>query len=78
VIKLSKSKNRRWKLEDFRNSDGSSIIENHVFKTSMYIRCYKGGCRIQSVPLKKLKKLAQSKNKRWELDEDNWLILVAW
>ncbi len=45
-------------------------------KISLYIRCYKGGCRIQSVPLKKLTELSKCKKRRWEL-EDNWLILTG-
>ena len=47
-------------------------------KISLYIRCYKGGCRIQSVPLKKLIKLSECKKRRWELTEDNWLVLTGW
>lgn len=43
-------------------------------KISLFIRSRKQGSRIESVPLKKLKKLAQCKKRRWEF-KDGWLIL---
>ena len=51
---------------------------NIVPEVTLKILCYKGGCRIQSVPLKKLTELSKSKKRRWELTEDNWLVLTGW
>ena len=42
----------------------------------MYVRCRKQGCRIVSVPIKKLEKLSKFSDRRWEF-KDGWLILEA-
>ena len=43
-------------------------------KISLFIRTRKQGSYIASVPLKKLKKLAECRKRRWVF-EDGWLIL---
>jgi hypothetical protein len=47
-----------------------------VGKVRFYVRVRKQGCRIESVPLKRLLKLANYRKKRWEF-RDGWLILEA-
>jgi len=49
-------------------------------KIRLQIYTYKQGSRIASIPMKKLKKLAECKKKRWYLevlDGNVWLILEA-
>jgi len=44
----------------------------------LFIRCSgKRGCRVDSVPLIRLKELAGFKNRSWEFNEFGWLILEA-
>ena len=45
-------------------------------KVRLFVRVRKQGCRIESVPLKRLLKLANYRKKRWSF-EDGWLILEA-
>jgi len=45
-------------------------------KISLYIRTRKQGSRIDSIPLKKLVKMSESRKKRWSF-KDGWLILEA-
>lgn len=45
-------------------------------KIRLFIRVRKQGSRIESVPLKRLKKLAGFKDRRWEF-KNGWLILEA-
>jgi hypothetical protein len=47
-----------------------------VPKIRLYVKTYKQGSRISSIPLRQLKKLAQYKKRRWEF-KDGWLILEA-
>ena len=45
-------------------------------KIRLYIKCRKQGCRIDSIPLIRLKELAGFKVKTWEF-KDGWLTLEA-
>jgi hypothetical protein len=45
-------------------------------KVRLFVRVRKQGYRIESVPLKRLIKLARFRKKRWEF-RDGWLILEA-
>jgi len=45
-------------------------------KLRLFIRTRKQGSRIESVPLKRLVKLSESRKRRWEF-KDGWLILEA-
>jgi hypothetical protein len=45
-------------------------------KVRLFVRVRNQGCRIESVPLKRLVKLANFRKKRWEF-RDGWLILEA-
>ena len=45
-------------------------------KIRLFVRCRKQGCRIESVPLKRLIKLSAYSKRRWEF-KDGWLILEA-
>jgi len=45
-------------------------------KVWLFIRVRKQGCRIESIPLKRLILLAGYRKRRWEL-KDGWLILEA-
>jgi len=45
-------------------------------KIRLFIRTRKQGSRIESVPIKKLEKLAVREKRRWEF-KDGWLILEA-
>ena len=45
-------------------------------KMRLFVRVRSQGCRIESVPLKRLLKLASFRKRRWEL-KDGWLILEA-
>lgn len=49
---------------------------DRLSKLRLFVRVRKQGARIESVPLKRLKKLAGFKERRWEF-EDGWLILEA-
>ena len=43
-------------------------------KIRLYVKCRKQGCYIASVPLKRLIKLSEFGERRWEF-KDGWLIL---
>jgi hypothetical protein len=43
-------------------------------KVRLFVRVRKQGCRIESVPLRRLLKLVGFRKKRWEF-RDGWLIL---
>jgi len=45
-------------------------------KVHLFVRVRKQGCRIESVPLKRLVKLNGYRKRRWDF-EDGWLILEA-
>ena len=45
-------------------------------KIRLYVKTYKQGSRIASVPLKQLVKLSGFPKRRWEF-KDGWLILEA-
>jgi len=45
-----------------------------VAKVRLFVRVRKQGCRIESVPLKRLLELSAFRKKRWEF-RDGWLIL---
>ena len=45
-------------------------------KIRLYVKTYKQGSRIASIPLKRLKKLAEYPKRRWDF-KDGWLILEA-
>lgn len=45
-------------------------------KVRLFVRVRKQGCRIESVPLKRLLELSSFRKRRWEL-RDGWLILEA-
>jgi hypothetical protein len=45
-------------------------------KVRLFVRVRKQGCRIESVPLKRLAELSVFRKRRWEL-RDGWLILEA-
>jgi hypothetical protein len=45
-------------------------------KLRLFVKVRKQGSRIESVPLKRLKKLSGYDKKRWEF-KDGWLILEA-
>jgi hypothetical protein len=45
-------------------------------KVRLFVRARKQGCRIESVPLKRLLKLSGYRKRRWEF-RDGWLILEA-
>ena len=45
-------------------------------KVRLFVRVRAQGCRIESVPLKRLVELASYRKKRWEF-KDGWLILEA-
>jgi hypothetical protein len=45
-------------------------------KIRLFVRVRKQGCRIESVPLKRLLELANYRKRRWEF-KDDWLILEA-
>jgi hypothetical protein len=45
-------------------------------KVRLFVHARKQGCRIESVPMKRLVKLSQFRKRRWEL-RDDWLILEA-
>jgi hypothetical protein len=47
-----------------------------VAKVRLFVRVRKQGCRIESVPLKRLLKLSDFCKKRWEF-KDGWLVLEA-
>ena len=47
-----------------------------VAKIRLFIRCYKQGCRIASVPMNDLIKLSAFPKRRWSF-KDGWLILEA-
>jgi hypothetical protein len=47
-----------------------------VPKIRLFVRSYKQGSRIASVPLKQLVRLSDFPKKRWEF-KDGWLILEA-
>jgi hypothetical protein len=57
---------------------GSSAVwlSSIMGKVRLFVRVRKQGCRIESVPLKRLLKLANYRKKRWEY-RDGWLILEA-
>jgi len=52
------------------------LVGFQVPKIRLYVKTYKQGSRIASVPLRRLKKLAQYKKRRWDF-KDGWLILEA-
>jgi len=52
------------------------MVVFEVSKIMLFVRCRKQGCYIASVPLKKLVKLSEFKERRWEF-KDGWLILEA-
>jgi hypothetical protein len=45
-------------------------------KVRLFVRVREQGCRIESVPLKRLIRLADFRKRRWSF-EDGWLILEA-
>ena len=45
-------------------------------KVWLFVRVRKQGCRIESVPLKRLVELSGFRKRRWSY-EDGWLILEA-
>jgi len=45
-------------------------------KIRLFVKVRKQGARIDSVPLKRLVKLSESRERRWEF-KDGWLILEA-
>ncbi len=45
-------------------------------KVRLFVRVRAQGCRIESVPLKRLVELSRYRKKRWSF-EDGWLILEA-
>ena len=45
-------------------------------KVRLFVRVRKQGCRIESVPLKRLTELSGYRKRRWDF-EDGWLILEA-
>jgi len=45
-------------------------------KVRLFVRVREQGCRIESVPMKRLAELASYRKKRWSF-EDGWLILEA-
>jgi hypothetical protein len=45
-------------------------------KVHLFVRVRAQGCRIESVPLKRLVELSGYRKKRWDF-EDGWLILEA-
>lgn len=45
-------------------------------KVRLFVRVRKQGCRIESVPLKRLLELSGFRKRRWEF-RDGWLILEA-
>ena len=45
-------------------------------KVRLFVRVRKQGCRIESVPLKRLLELSDFRKKRWDF-RDGWLILEA-
>jgi hypothetical protein len=47
-----------------------------LVKVRLFVRVREQGCRIESVPLKRLVKLSGFRKKRWSY-EDGWLILEA-
>jgi len=47
-----------------------------VAKIHLYIKPYKGGAKVDSVPVKQLIKLSAYRKRRWEF-KDGWLILEA-
>jgi hypothetical protein len=53
--------------------DGLDIHSEEIVRLKITVR---KGARIESVPLKKLEKLADNKRRYWKL-EDGWLILIG-
>jgi hypothetical protein len=47
-----------------------------VGKISLFVKVRKQGARVDSVPLRRLKRLSACREKRWEF-KDGWLILEA-
>ena len=45
-------------------------------KVRLFVRVRKQGCRIESVPLRRLVELSGFRKRRWDF-EDGWLILEA-
>jgi len=45
-------------------------------KLRLFIRVRRQGCRIESVPMRRLVELSSFRKRRWEF-EDGWLILEA-
>jgi hypothetical protein len=45
-------------------------------KVRLFVRVREQGCRIESVPLRRLVKLSAYRKRRWDF-EDGWLILEA-
>jgi len=45
-------------------------------KIHLYIKPYKGGAKVDSVPVKQLIKLSAYRKRRWDF-KDGWLILEA-
>jgi hypothetical protein len=45
-------------------------------KVRLFVKVRKQGCRIESVPLRRLLQLSNFRKKRWEF-KDGWLILEA-
>jgi hypothetical protein len=53
------------------SSEGWSLA-----KVSLFVKVRKQGCRIESIPLKRLVELSGYRKRRWVF-EDGWLILEA-
>jgi hypothetical protein len=45
-------------------------------KVRLFVRVHSQGCRIDSIPLKRLLELSRYRKKRWCF-EDGWLVLEA-
>jgi hypothetical protein len=46
-------------------------------KVRLFVRVRKQGCRIESVPLKRLLELSGFRKRHWEF-KDGWLVLEGW
>ena len=76
VICLRRKAKRKQKIKPKQNSKNPIKTENQVnpdeiIRLKITIR---KGARIESLPLKKLEKIASAKRKEWEL-KGEWLIL---
>lgn len=53
-----------------------ALEAGNLGKVRLFVRVRAQGCRIESVPVKRLAELASYRKKRWEFKE-GWLILEA-